>query len=80
MAGHVVAAGSNRVRANPRGRGGGRARGGTGPSVTGSLQLYVKVNFYKNKENRRSATIFRRSRDSTTFLIHESVQFFFVCS
>lgn len=59
MAGHVARAGANRVRANPLRRGGGRARGGTGPSVTSSQQLYVKVNLYKNKGNRRSAPMFR---------------------
>lgn len=82
MAGHVVETGSNRVRANPLGRGGGRARGGTGPSVTSSLQLYVKVNFYKNKGNRRFAPIFSRSRlDSIAqfilwFLTHTQCLFF----
>lgn len=84
MAGHVVETGSNRVRANPLGRGGGRARGGTGPSVTSSLQLYVKVNFYKNKGNQRSAPIFRCSRHdniphprtSTVSPVFHSVCFF----
>lgn len=80
MAGHVAVTGSNRVHANPLRRGGGRARGGTGPTVTNSLlQLcYVlRWNFYKNKP---STLIFRCSRQHCIFILHLSISVSSTCS